>query len=271
VKRPLSLAYLTFAPLGPLEAVALAADVGCAHVGLRISPAVRGGDFAPLVTDRSLLRRVKRRLADTGVSVLDMEIIRITPEFRVEDAEGFLEVCGALGARAVLVAGDDGDEARLAENFAAFAAAAESFGLTADLEFMPWTTTKDCRTALRIVDASGASNGRVLVDALHFARSGSTIHDIRALPRQRIGYVQICDAPAETPATVEGLLHTARHERLLPGQGGIDLVGLFAALPMDAPVSIEIPNAAFKAELGVPAWALRAVERTRLLLDRATG
>jgi sugar phosphate isomerase/epimerase len=269
--RALSLAYLTFAPLGPEEAVALAAKVGCAHVGLRIAPAMAGGEFAPLITDKALLRSVRRRIADTGVTVFDVEIIRLTEDFRVEDAMGFLETCGELGARAILVAGIDQDEARLTGNYAAFAAAAAAFGLTADLEFMPWTAVKDCRTALRVVEASGASNGHVLVDALHFARSGSTLADIRALPTQRISYAQICDAPAEIPTTLEGMLHTARHERLLPGDGGIDLAGLFAELPGDVPISIEIPNDAGKAELGVEAWGKLAVERTRSFLPSLEG
>jgi sugar phosphate isomerase/epimerase len=263
----LSLAYLTFAPLGPPEAIDLAAGIGCAHVGLRIAPAMPGGDFAPLITDRALLAATRRRMADTGVSIFDVEIIRITPEFRLEDTKGFLETCGALGARAILVAGDDPDQPRLIANFAAFAAAAAPYGLSANLEFMPWTTTRDCRTARDIVTAAGASNGRVLVDALHFARSGSTLADIQSLPRALIDYVQICDAPAGIPATLEGMLHTARHARLLPGEGGIDLSGLFAALPGDAPVSIEIPHDVRKAELGVAAWSRLATERTRAFLS----
>jgi sugar phosphate isomerase/epimerase len=266
MSRALSLAYLTFAPFGPEEALSLAADIGCGHVGLRIAPAMAGGDFAPLIADKALLRRVKQRMADTGVTVFDVEIIRLTEDFRVEEVRGFLDTCGELGARAVLVAGIDEDDARLTANYAAFAEAAAPYGLTADLEFMPWTAVKDCRTALRVVEASGAPNGRVLVDALHFARSSSTLYDIWGMPSERISYVQICDAPPEVPTTLEGMLHTARQERLLPGDGGIELLDIVAGLPADTPVSIEIPNVVRKAELGVAAWARLAVERTRDVL-----
>lgn len=266
MNRALSLAYLTSAPLGPEEAIALAARTGCAHVGLRIAPAMPGGDFAPLITDNAALAATRRRLAETGVTVFDMEIIRITPAFVLAETAGFLATCEALGARAILVAGDDPDFSRMTDNFAAFAAAAARHGLTADMEFMPWTVVKDCRTALRVVEACGAPNGRVLVDALHAARSGTTLDDIRALPPGRVSYGQICDAPAEIPTTIEGLLHTARQARLLPGEGGIDLAAMFAALPQDVPVSIEIPNAERKAELGIEEWTRRAVARTREVL-----
>ena len=45
------------------------------------------------------------------------------------------------------------------------------------------------------------------------------------------------------PGRREALIHTARFARLLPGDGGIDLVGLFARLPRDLPISVEVPNA----------------------------
>ena len=37
---------------------------------------------------------------------------------------------------------------------------------------------------------------------------------------------QLCDGPAERPATTEGLIHAAREERMFPGEGGLDLVRL---------------------------------------------
>jgi sugar phosphate isomerase/epimerase len=256
--RAFSLAYLTAAPLGPVEAVELAARTGYAHVGLRIRPAMAGGGFAPLIEDRALLAAVKARMADTGVDVFDVEIMRLDADFTVADIPPFLEVCQLLGARAVLVAGDDPIEARLIESYAAFCQAARPHGLTADLEFMPWTAVPDCRTARRIVEAADQPNGRILVDALHAARSATRLADLASLPRGLLSYAQICDAPAEIPPTVEGLIHTARCARLIPGEGGIDLRAMFAALPADLPISIEIPNDELKPRMGAEAWAAKA-------------
>ena len=159
----------------------------------------------------------------------------------------------------MLVAGDDPDEARLTASFAALCEASAPFGLSADIEFMPWTKVPDARTASRIVSGAAQPNGGVLVDALHFARSATSLADIAGIPRQRLNYAQICDAPAEIPTTVEGLIHTARCERLLPGEGGIDLAGLFKSLPGDLPISVEIPNEKRLAELGAEEWARRAL------------
>ena len=61
----------------------------------------------------------------------------------------------------------------------------------------------------------------------------TTLDELRALPRAWLHYAQICDGPVPGPTTTEGLIHAARCERLLPGEGGLDLRGTFAALPAD--------------------------------------
>lgn len=269
MSRLLSMAYLTAAALTPPEAVRLAAKLGYDQIGVRILPVAHGGAFAPLIADAAMLNETRAAIAQTGVGVFDVEIIRLGPGFDAAATQPFLETCAALGARAVLVAGDDPDEARLADSFAAFAGACAPFGLTADLEFMPWTEVPDASAALRVVERAGAANGRVLVDALHFARSRTSLDEIAALPSARLGYAQICDAPTDYPRTTEALVHTARLARLLPGDGGIDLVGLFARLPQTLPISVEIPNEDGIARLGQEEWARRALVEARRVLALA--
>ena len=209
--------------------------------------------------DAAALAATLARMRDTGVGVFDLEIVRVGASFRASEHLPFFEAGARLGAKAMLVAGDDPDEARLTASFAALCEAAAPFGLSADLEFMPWTEVADARTALRIVTGAAQANGGVLVDALHFARSASSFADIAAIPRHRLHYAQICDAPAQVPATVEGLIQTARCERLLPGEGGIDLAGLFKMLPKDLPISVEIPNDKRAPALGAEGWARQAL------------
>src|SRR6516165_2530616 len=206
--RIYSLAYLTSAPMAPPDALVLAQKLDYQAIGVRIAPAMPDGDFSPLATDPAMLRDTIRRMADAGVPVFDVEIVRIGPQFKLDQFAAFLETAAKLKARAVLVAGDDPDEARLTDSFAAFCRAAAPFGLTANLEFMPWTAVKDARTALRIVTNAGEPNGRVLVDTLHAARSTTTLDDIAQLPRHLLSYGQLCDAPADIPTTNDELIHT---------------------------------------------------------------
>ena len=266
-----SLAYLTSAPMAPPDALVLAAKLGYQAIGVRIAPAAPGGDFSPLATDAPMLRDTINRIADTGVPVFDVEIARLGADFKPDRFAAFLETAGKLKARAILVAGDDPDEARLTDSFAAFCRAAAPYGLTADLEFMPWTAVKDAKAALRIVTRAGEPNGRVLVDALHAARSTTTLDDIAGLPRQLLSYAQLCDAPAGIPATHEELIHTARCARLLPGDGGIDLAGLVRALPDDLPLSLEIPNDEWLPKLGAEEWGRRALAAARRVVANAAA
>ena len=254
-----SLAHLTALDLPPAELIAVAARAGYQKVGLRLLPASPGGVAYPLMRDARALADALARMGDTGVGVFDLEVLRLGAGFRASEYLPFFEVGAQLGAKAMLVAGDDPDESRLTASFAALCEAAAPFGLSADLEFMPWTKVPDARTALRVVTGAAQANGGVLVDALHFARSASSLADVAGIPRHRLHYAQICDAPAEIPATTEGLIHTARCERLLPGEGGIDLARLFASLPADLPVSVEIPNDKRAPALGAEEWARQAL------------
>jgi sugar phosphate isomerase/epimerase len=261
-----SLAYLTSVPFSPADALVLAGKLGYRHTGVRIAPASPGGDFHPLATDAAMLRETMARNRDSGATVFDVEIARLAADFKVEAFARFLETCGALGARAILVAGDDPDESRLTASFAAFCDAAAKYNLTADLEFMPWTKVPNAKAALRIVSNAARPNGRILVDTLHAGRSDTTLADIAAIPRSMLSYAQLCDAPGEIPATHEGLIHTARCARLLPGEGGIDLVGILAQVPTDLPISLEIPNEERLPVLGPEEWGRQALAAAKIVV-----
>lgn len=266
-----SLAFLTVFDLGPVEAVKAAGAAGYDLIGLRLLPAAPGAeaDYALLTDDRALAETAAA-LADSGVGVADIEIARLKPDTDVASFARFFERGARLGAKNVLVAGDDPEEARLAESFGRLARLAAGFGLTVDLEFMPWTKVPDLATARRIVETAGEPNGGVLVDALHLDRSTSTLDEVRALPRSRINYVQFCDGPRDYDRSDAGLIEVARRARLMPGEGGIDLAGLARAIPEDAVVSIEIPNHALAARMGGAERAALALRATRAVVEGAT-
>ena len=243
MSRTYSLAYLSSHRCTPPEAVRVAAANGYAFTGLRLWPNAPGAPQQHLLGQPAVLRETQAAIRDTGVGIFDVEIIRIGETFDVHTWDALYEACAALGARAILVAGDDPDEARLTANYARLCEVMKPYGMTADLEFMPWTAVPDAKSALRIARSAGMpANAGILVDALHFGRSTTTLDDIRAIPRALLHYAQICDAEAGTHFSTEQMIHTARCARLLPGDGNIDVQGLFDALPADLPVSVEVVN-----------------------------
>ncbi len=241
MQRILSLAALTVLELSPPDMVEVAARAGYSHVGLRTEPATSEEHHYPLVRDAELRRQTAERLRDTGIKVLDIEILRLKPETLVADFAAHLAVGAEFGATELLVAGNDPDEARLTENFAALCDLAKPYGIRPHLEFMPWTDAKNLVQAMRIVEAAGRDNGCVLVDAFHFDRSASRLEDLRQLPASRTHYVQLCDVAGPRPDDMAEILRQARNERRFPGDGDCDLLGLLRALPAGLPLSLEVP------------------------------
>ncbi|MCR0983867.1 sugar phosphate isomerase/epimerase family protein [Roseomonas populi] len=264
-----SLSALTALELPPPALMEVAAATGCSYVGLRLIPVVPGGAAYPLMDDPELLRRTLTQSRDSGVGVADLEIVMLRPETDVTAFRPFLDVGAALGARHVLVAGYDDDRERLVDNYAAFCREAAAFGLTGDLEFMPWTAVPDLATAIDIVGRAAQPNAGILIDALHFDRSDSRLPDIADVPREWLHYWQLCDAPAARPSSTAELLHTARAERMIPGEGGLDLKALARAMPDDLVVSLEIPMLDLARTVPARDRVSRAVDAARKLLAKA--
>ena len=264
-----SLAALTVLELAPPELIDVAATCGYDHVGIRLLPAVAGGPAYPLMDDLAKLKETLARLDATGVTVADLEVVAFRPETEVGAFSAFFETGAQLGAKHMLVAGYDPDLSRFTDRFAAFCAAAAPYGLTADLEFMPWTSVPDLRTANGIVAQTGQPNAGVLVDVLHFDRSNSLVGELARVPADRLHYWQIYDGPAEKPATTEEMMHAARHERMFPGEGGIDLVTLVRTMPKDIPISIEVPTAELAKTMSAEARARRALVTARKIMAAA--
>ncbi|MCK8672896.1 sugar phosphate isomerase/epimerase family protein [Rhodococcus sp. NPDC003382] len=260
---PLGLAALTVLDIPPLQHVDLAERHGFDTVGLRLLPAAPGTTAYPLHENPTELDALVRRLADSPIEVFDVEIIRIAEGFDTSAYRPLLEAGARLGARAVLVGGDDPDRARLTDSYARLALVCAEYGIVASLEFMPWTAVPDAKAAVDIVSQADGPARSVLVDALHTDRSSTTLDDLAAIPREWLHYVQICDGSLPAPTADVELIRQAREERLVPGTGGIDLRGICSALPEGLPVSIELPNEPLRRALGDDAWLDKIISATR--------
>jgi len=142
---------------------------------------------------------------------------------------------------------------------------AGKYGLHVCLEFAIYTGVRTLADAARLVKQSGRSNASVLVDALHFSRSGGAPSHIAGIDASLFRYAQICDASADIPSETSGLIREARTGRLLPGDGALPLRELVAALPAGVPLAIEAPCRA-TADLPAVERAKRAYQALSALL-----
>lgn len=207
-------------------------------------------------------RDVKAALAATGLALLDIEVVWIQPGPLDPAHRRIVDVGKELGARNVLCVSSDPDTSATCDKLAALMEHAGS-DIRINLEFGLFTEVKTIGQAAAILREIDSLAGGILIDALHWARSGGTLADIAALPSEWLSYAQLCDAPmpGADPADGEAILVEAIDGRMPLGQGGLDLAGLLGALPDGLPIGIEERSKALRD--GFPDLNARAAELMR--------
>jgi sugar phosphate isomerase/epimerase len=267
--RPISLAHLTVLDTTPPELVTVAAAAGFRTVGIRLTatPSV-GVPPYDCLHEGPMLRETLARMADTGVTVLDTEFLRFEPDQPIGVPDGFLEVSARLGAKHVLVMSAEPEEARTLERFGELCDRAAPYGLTVGLEFAVYTGVRTLAHAAELIARAKRPNASIIIDALHFSRSGGLPAHVRTVDPSLFRYAQLCDAGSDMPAPTDtpNLIREARTGRLLPGEGVLPLAELVAALPAGVPLTIEAPC---RATAHLP--ALERAKRAYQALSTLTG
>lgn len=257
--RLIGLEHLTMLDLAPPEFVGVAASGGFDAVGLRIAPATPGEEPWPMSSGSPMLAETVRRCAAAGVTVLDVEAIRLVP--RPAPYESFLEAAAELGARHVNAICEDPDLDRLSDHFAALVRRAEPYGVRPVIEFMAYRSVHTLADAVAIARRSGG--GGILIDALHVWRCAADLGQLAAVDPALIAYLQLCDAPLSPPPDQ---VAEARTGRLLPGEGELPLHDLVAAVPATIPVAVEAPH--HEGQLGPREFADRARHSLDSVLEK---
>jgi sugar phosphate isomerase/epimerase len=194
--RPLSLSYYTVPELSFTQMIDVAADAGCDFVGVRLLDGAPTDAPTALLRDAAVRKEALARMRDRGVRALDASAARLRPDSRADAFAPMLEVCEELGVRHVTCSVDDPDVAHRTETLVALCALARRYGVRVEIEFVPWMTIGSLADAASLVRAADAPNLGILVDALHFDRSGGSPDEIRELPPAWFRLAQICDARA---------------------------------------------------------------------------
>jgi sugar phosphate isomerase/epimerase len=118
--------------------------------------------------------------------------------------------------------------------------------------------------AVALAKDSGTNIG-VILDVWHWHHAGSTVDDILATGKERIVHIHVSDAKAQPPEEVRD------NQRLMPGEGIINLVGFFQALKKigyDGGVSPE-PLGRVPQEMSPEEGAKLALDTTLAVMKRA--
>lgn len=180
---------------------------------------------------------LRRILGDAGIAVSAIEAyggwLPAEPggTFRLGwTGTQFLDATAELGADTVVAAhlGTAPLSVELAaERLAVFCDAAAARRLRVALEPLAFSAIADLDTARRIVELVARDNAGLVLDVGHLVRGGWSERGLRAVPADKVFAVQLVDGPALAPAD---LVHEARFERQLPGQGEFPITRILELL-----------------------------------------
>lgn len=210
--------------------------------------------FDPDTWTDSVAVDVRRRLDDTGLIALDMEPIFVTPHG--DHGDRVIEAAALVGARNLLVVSRGVSDDVFAERFAELCDNASDHDIGCSLEFMAFMSIKKLSQALAVLDIVSRDNAGVLIDNLHFARTGGLAEEITAIDPARLPYAQLCDAPLATP---DDLIVEALDLRLNVGGGQLPIDSLLDALPPTTALSMEIRSADLRTKFPDPTDRARHV------------
>jgi sugar phosphate isomerase/epimerase len=214
-----------------------------------------------------LRRDLLQALRDNDVDISMGECFMVRPGIDFRDtAQPDLEAMRELGIESVNIVSIDKDLSRATDQCGVLVEMAAALDMKSTLEFGPFMGVSNLREALNILKAVKRPNFRLVLDAMHFFRSGSTVADLKQLDADLIGHIQLCDVPLV--CKFAHYMEEARYERLAPGDGELPLREFLAAAPRDLIVGLEIPMLSL-AKAGVAPYERlkKAVATTKELLS----
>ena len=146
--------------------------------------------------------------------------------FPLDDAMAMAEALQAVSITVIGQATSDLSIDEVAGPFGSVCDRAAGFGAQVHLEFIPMTAIPDLAGAWTVVQGADRPNGGILFDTWHFFRGDPDFAVLEQVPGERIFAVQIDDAAAE----VRGSMREDTQNRLLPGDGDLDLPRAVRAL-----------------------------------------
>lgn len=193
-------------------------------------------------------RAIRAQARDAGVELLDLEVAWIMPGPPDPWLTELVHIAAEIGARNLLCVSSDPDMAATTAKFQTMVDAAKGTDVRVNLEFGIFTEVKTIHMARAVLEAVEGEAKALLVDTLHWSRSGGTAADLAAIPREWLSYCQPCDAPADGPDTsnFDAIIDDAINRRMPLGHGGLPLAAMVDALPDHLPMAIEERSAALR-------------------------
>jgi sugar phosphate isomerase/epimerase len=202
-----------------LEVIRLTADAGFDAIGLDL----------PAVEASSSIDGVAAALREAGLPCSDvLVLIAGTGDDLPATARSLGRLAAATGAPACIAAiAAPVPWAELVASLGECASILADHGCRLAVEFTPYSALPTLGEAKALCEAVGWERCGLVLDPIHFFRSGAPWAELATVTADQIAVVQWDDVAAAAPAS---LVEESRHGRLQPGEGGLDLARFAAAI-----------------------------------------
>ncbi|TXN28349.1 sugar phosphate isomerase/epimerase family protein [Lacisediminihabitans profunda] len=259
----LTLGAITFRDRSFPNVVSAARAAGFDRIGVTVGQCVAA-------LERGIsLDELRLRLSDAGLSIGELELIRLGDDSHVRHINSLVEdLALALEPDRVHVAAWNVEHSMVRDTFASVCERLPHLPIA--FEFMPYNAIPSFAASLDLVHSVGAPNASIVLDILHFFRAGTSFDALTAEALSRVAVVQLSDVVDRGSNHKE----EARYQRTYPGRGTLDSLGFLRALHAAAasplPFSLEpISNALETLPLAIVAD--EAMVSTKRLLREALG
>lgn len=172
-----------------LDMVEVVVCVGYSYVGLCLVLVIVEEYYYLLLVDVGLCWWILVWLCDSGVCMLDVEILCLCLDICVGEFVVVLEVGVEFGVCYVLVVGNDDDEWCSVDNFVVLCDLVWLFGFDLYLEFMFWIGICDLWQVVWVVEVVVWDNVGLLLDVFYFDCLVSSLEDLWVILFVCLGYV----------------------------------------------------------------------------------
>lgn len=265
--HPLGIELLTVFGMNPVEHVTLAADLGCSAVSMGLEQFPFNPHGYPgwsLRGDAALRQEVTAAMKDRGIAISIGEGMGVSAQSDAADRAADMDLFAELGALRINSVDMGCEKSRAWDQLAILCEMAHERDMEFSVEFCPVFTIASLPDAIALSRHIGDGRCKVLIDSMHFFRSGGTVMQIAELDPALIGHVQLCDA---TRKPSDDYMKEAMFGRMIPGEGDLPLREFVNALPRGQTLGLEVPLLAV-AESGRTAksYVGEIVAKTRALL-----
>jgi 4-hydroxyphenylpyruvate dioxygenase len=197
-----------------------------------------------------------------GIGVTDYEVVRdfdgapeILREKKRAEALSMLDTAVSIGTNTVLVTASSDPDCiadRIDEDLRWLTREAALRRLRIAYEGLAWSAVNFTLTsAWECVKRINEPNLGIVIDPFHlFVRAGDA-SDLDDIPMDRIFLIQLSDSSLDSCTNLQLVIDTARHSRLLPGQGRFPIHTIVERLKergYAGPIGIEVFNDEMKAQ-----------------------